>query len=134
MDNHSQFTTFEPPAELLAKIMAKINQEKKIGLIKRKLFFSTVIFFGSITALVPIFSIFRSNLVESGFWHYVSLIFLDFDIIKTYWQDFGLTILETLPTLSLAAILSAFLVILTASRSITQQIQNLNQLTHQSLN
>ena len=64
----------------------------------------------SVAALVPVAGAFRSEFAGSGFYQYFSLIFSDLDIVMVNWRDFGLTLLESLPTTGIISLLLVSLV------------------------
>lgn len=125
-----QFIYSEPPTELYNKVIQRLAQERKISAIKKKLIFSVLVLFTSLILILPLLNNFKQELSQSGFWNYLSLFYFDLDSIVLYWQDFSLIILETLPALSLACILTMVFLILLSTRLIAQQIKNLNSITH----
>ena len=97
--------------KLFEKIMRRIGEEQRFAA-KRRLMFISLGAVISLAVLVPVFNLTRTNLVESGFLQFLSLAFSDFGIIAVYWQNFAMSLLETVPAISLAmffAVIFAFL-------------------------
>jgi hypothetical protein len=95
----------EPSPELFTKIISRIHSEKKILNLKRRLIIFSLGLIISAVALVPAFNIVRADFNESGFSQFFSLLFSDFGAVLTYWQSFTLTLLESLPVMSIAVFL-----------------------------
>lgn len=98
----------EPPKGLFEKIMFRIRKEKKLLTIRRRIVLFSSIMVISIIAFVPAFKAVQKDIIDSGFWQFFSLLFSDFSIVAVYWQNFAMSLLETIPALSLAIL---FLVI-----------------------
>lgn len=91
----------QPKNDLYDRVINRINCEKKIAEMKIKLIFR---FFGlllSILALIPLSFMLFSDISESGFLDFVSLIYSDFSIIMYNISDYVLSLLEIIPLLSL---------------------------------
>lgn len=120
----------EPPAELFSRVMSRLSQENKIALVKRRLILFSVILALSAIASFPTVNILQKELAVSGFWQYVKLLFSDFGTTITYWKDFGLLILETLPAISLAGSLGIILAIIISFHFVIRYIRIFTKLTH----
>lgn len=106
----SQLEAPKPPARLCQKIMRRIEMEENLMIAKRKLVLFSMMLMASVVSLFPFFQMARTELMESGFTDYLSLLFSDFGEITRSWQSFGLALLESLPAMSLAAcLLSLFI-------------------------
>lgn len=106
------------PEGLLERVLFRIEAEKRKQIAQRRLLLSGLFFTGSLTALIPIFGIFWDNLLSSGFGQIISLLFLDMGSVIANWQDWGLGILESLPAVSIAGLLSVLLALLIAAKFI----------------
>ena len=113
-----------PPPDLFEKIMRRIEQERKIILLKRKLAFYFVSFSGSLAALFPAFNAARAGFAESGFGSYFSLLFSDTGTVLTYSQNFGLSLLESLPIISLSFLCVALIWLFASLRFIETLMKN----------
>lgn len=100
-----KFISPEPPAGLLEKIIYRIHEERRLLNFKRRIIFFSVGLIGSIVALIPSFRALKGGLVESGFIKFLSLLFSDFGVVMTCWQNFALALLESLPTINIIVFL-----------------------------
>lgn len=95
----------EPPDGLLVKTLDRLEKARERRAISRLTLLSLGLI-ASATALVPLGRMFYAEISASGFWQFFSLIFSDFGAVTAVWQNFILTLLETLPVYSLAGILA----------------------------
>lgn len=102
MDSNDQFKI---PQDLLEKVIVRIEAEKQIVAYRRRFTLSAILFVGAIFSLIPAWGTFRADLVSSGFGQYLQLLFSDFGTIMANWQDFGLTLLESIPIIGIAELL-----------------------------
>ena len=82
---------------LFEKIMLRIGAEKKAMAIKRKIAVFSVILAVSFIGLIPATMVAYSGFTTSGFTQLFSLMFSDTAIVMSLWQNFALSLLETLP-------------------------------------
>lgn len=96
----------EAPDGLLEKVLGQLQKEQKIMALKRR----RIIFsFGAVISalsLIPAYLTLQASLAESGFFQFFSLIFSDSEIVLAYWQNFILSLLETLPITNLIIFLA----------------------------
>jgi hypothetical protein len=123
----------EPPAALLSQVMSRISREQKISAIRRRLIGFGAILCSALLACYPAINYLRGELIQSGFGRYLIIFFYDFKMIAVYWQDFGLTLLESLPATGLALTLLVFLLIMVSLRSVVKNISLLSQITHKQI-
>ncbi|MCX6785999.1 MAG: hypothetical protein NTZ18_04075 [Candidatus Komeilibacteria bacterium] len=118
----SLINSAEPPSGLLEKILARLAKERQLSLRKRLVVFSA---FTALSAVAIFLSIktAQTRAGESGFWQFFSLLFSDFATIKIYWQNFALSLLETLPVTSLIMVLAAILIFLESLKSLFKNIK-----------
>ncbi|MFH1255341.1 MAG: hypothetical protein V1667_02655 [bacterium] len=91
----------QPKADLYDRVVNRINREEKIAEIKIKLIFR---FFGlllSCFVLVPLSFMLFSDISESGFLNFLSLICSDFSAVMLNTGDYILSLLEIMPLPSL---------------------------------
>ncbi len=112
----------EPPYGLLDKILTRIHKEERILVLRRIILFSTTLII-SIIGFIPSFKILASDLSQSGFINFLSLIFSDFSSVATYWQSFSMILLETLPAVSLAIFLAVLLILFQSIKSLTKNVK-----------
>jgi len=119
------FNLVEPPAGLFDKIMCRIEREKKIFTLRRRIIIFSIGLIGSAIAFVPAFTYVRYGFVESGFYSFFSLIFSDTEVVITYWESFIQSLLETLPVVGLAALLTTVVIFLESLKLLTKDIKNI---------
>lgn len=119
------------PKNLLDTVINRVNQEKRLIAIKRRLLLYFLAFSSSTILFVFNFFWFKNQFNESGFFEYISLFYLDFNIVMTYWQDFALTLLEITPSLAIATILFFAIVSYLFAKKLKESIKELNKFTHQ---
>ncbi|MFA5188789.1 MAG: hypothetical protein WC460_05495 [Patescibacteria group bacterium] len=123
----------EPPNDLFGKIMERIGQEKKLQMLKRRIFILAASLFGALILFIPALKAVISGFVESGFAQYFSLLFSDAGIVLTYWQNYALSLLETLPVVNLILLLATILAILELLKLLVKNLKNIDlskQLIH----
>jgi hypothetical protein len=105
----------EPPAGLLDSIIFRINEE---GLRTARIRFVCFSFLSlaALSALIPAWNELRSEATQSGFLQFFSLLFSDASIIAVYWQDFTMTVAESLPVFGISAVLAAMFAFLLSMR------------------
>lgn len=100
------------PAGLLDKVLLRIETERRLSVLRRRLLVSGALLVSSVAALVFFSRLLWADLASSGFGEYLSLFFYDFRYIAADWKDYALTLLETLPALSAGIFLGASLAVL----------------------
>ncbi len=96
----------EPPAGLLDSIILRINEESLRTARIRFVCFS-ILSLAALSALIPAWHELQLEVTQSGFLQFFSLLFSDAGIVATYWQDFTMTVAESLPIFGISAVLSA---------------------------
>ena len=115
----------ETPKGLETKITARIkNEEKKMTRIR-------IFVFGGSSVASFVFSLWAiiylvKNLKESGFWQYFSLIFSENGAILSYWRELSLSLVESLPVVSLIIFLSAVGLFIWSFTKTFSNVQNQN--------
>jgi hypothetical protein len=103
-NNMNSVCDIEPPAYLRGLILARIaREEQKRQMCRKMLLWSG--FFASGIGVVSSIAYFGSAIVASDFWSIASLAFSDLGTVVGHWQDYGLSLLETLPVVSIIAVL-----------------------------
>jgi hypothetical protein len=113
-----------PSPQLYLKIMKRLRQEERI-LAGKKIILFSIVFASSSAGLISAGKMLASQLQASGFISFASLIFSDFEIIKVYWQNLLIAILEAMPTMSIALCLAILLIALQSVRSLSKNIKTL---------
>ena len=124
IDNNSNSAV--PPEYLFGKIMSRIEAEKRLIAIRRKIFVFAGAIILSLIAMVPSVGAFSQNMGQSNFIQFVSLIFSDGRSILLYWNSFSLALLESLPVISLTIVLSLVFILLASFRFLVKNIEKFN--------
>lgn len=96
--------SIEPPQGLYRSVMARIElARRRQAQIRAGLF--AVFACASGTLLVPVLEYTSGQLYASGFYEYLSLAFSDRTLVLTYWREFVLSLVESLPSLALVLLL-----------------------------
>jgi hypothetical protein len=89
----------EPPKELRARIINRIDMEqKRLFRIKAWVFGSTSIASFSLSLWAVVYLIKSAS--ASGFWQYFSLIFSENGSVLSYWRELSFSLAESLPITS----------------------------------
>jgi hypothetical protein len=113
----------EPPGDLFNRVINRIQKERRLLILKRRMFIFSLSAVCSAIALIPAFKMVKTGFTESGFMQFFSLLFSDFKIVVAYGQNFILSLLETLPVMSLVILLVVVLVFLESLRFLTRDIK-----------
>ncbi|MDE1924632.1 MAG: hypothetical protein KGH79_00405 [Patescibacteria group bacterium] len=89
-----------PPRGLYEAILARIEEAKRTQARVRSGIFGIVAVLSG-AALVPAVQYALAQFYASGFYDYASLLLSDRSLALTYWREFSLTLLESLPALAL---------------------------------
>lgn len=116
----------EPRVDLLDRIMNRIDTEKMLVptfRVKIRLILAIIGACAAMTFIVPLWNIFQNDMAQSGFAQFVSLLFSDLDTVVNVWQDYAFSLIESLPLLSLTAILSTVLLLLFALKYLARDMR-----------
>lgn len=92
--------------------MLRIEGERQAAAMRRGFLISLTALVGVIVVMIPAWNTFRMDFVRSGFGQYLTLLFWDSKTVLVNWQDFGLSLLESLPVISTTALLAMVFVLL----------------------
>ncbi|MDD5626397.1 MAG: hypothetical protein PHW01_00055 [Patescibacteria group bacterium] len=129
----SHLTPPEMPDNLFEKTMRRIQKERQSSILKRKVMILSIGMIGIIgaaAAFIPAFKMAQTELSESGFPYFLSLIFSDFETVVAYWQNFIMSLLETLPVMGLATLLLTILVFLGSLKFLVRNVKSIFTLTN----
>lgn len=124
----------QPSEQLLPRIMSVIAFEKQRKILRRKIFIFSTSFGLILLASIPAMQLFISDVNYSGFGQYLSLGFSDFSSIAIYWQEWTLSILESLPALSLALVMVIGAGLLISFKNILINAKSFYKLNHLTIN
>ncbi len=103
--------------------MWRIRKEERLMALKKRVVFFSIIMGGSIIAFIPALGAVQAEISQSGFLQFLSLIFSDFEIIINYWQSFVISLLETIPAISIAIFLAVIFVFLESLKFLARDIK-----------
>ena len=113
----------EPSKDLFSKVIIKINKQERLLLIKRKLFVvSFVSFFSSIAFIFSAITT-HAEFIKTGFFDFLSLMFSDFNIITAYWQNFSMSLLESLPIMSVIIFLFTTIIFIFSLKAFSKDVK-----------
>ena len=115
----TEISQLEPPSGLMPAILARIDNGKRQAARLRVLLLSVsslVSVFALITALIYLTGDFN----QSGFNQYFSLLFTDSGAAITYWREISMSLLESLPIMSTAAVFATIFVLLISLKLLAQ--------------
>lgn len=116
-------TPLKPPADLFEKIIGRIQKERRISNLKRRIIIFSAGLISSLTTFVPALKIAKTEVIDSDFWQFFSLVFSDFKEVTTYWQNFAMALLERLPVVGLGLLLVCFFVLVVILRLLFRDIK-----------
>jgi len=119
-----RYLTIEPPAGLLEKILFRIKKEQRFLAIRQGIIFF-VFLACSVVLFWPALIMLLSDISKSGFIYFFSLLFSDFSIVLTFWQSFIMTLLETLPAVSIAIFLAVVVIFLQSVKILAKDIKTI---------
>ncbi len=93
---------------LKSKILLRIDQER-VKRLNRQVLITRIVGGLSFVSFFPIFINLVSQMQNSGFWNYLSLLFTDTGIVMTYWKQFSMSLIEATPVFHLTLILISLL-------------------------
>src|SRR6185437_15827244 len=105
-DGSLQFRIQEMPAPegLRERILARIELAKRHSA-QIRAGLSALLAVFSLAAFVPVITYTAEQFYASGFYDYLSLLLSDRTLLLTYWREFALSLLESLPSLALLLLL-----------------------------
>jgi hypothetical protein len=106
--------------------LAVVAHDKHVAKIKFWAF--TSLGLASLAGLIPAFKILSTDLGQSGFYEYFSLIFSDGGSIVSFWKELVFSIAESLPVMSIVLSLCLMFVFFLSIKYATKQIINNNRL------
>ena len=114
---------YEEKSNLADNIWDNIVRRNK-RIINIKLWSFSFIGFFSFLGLIPAYKTLSSDLAQSGFYEYLSLVFSSNNSIFSYWKELVLSIAESLPTMSIVLSFSLIFILFLSLRYVTKQIMN----------
>jgi hypothetical protein len=112
MNNDQSNSYPQPPPWLLEKVLKRIDLERKLRAMRRRFGLALATLISISGALVPVWRAFWADISQSGFDQFFKLALYDFKTVLANWQDFTLSLLESLPVLSTVILLIVILALL----------------------
>ena len=92
----------EPPKGLFDKIILAIKKEQEFRQTKKLVFGFLFLLIISIISTPFSFILFINQIKNSGIHYFISSAFSNFSVFITFWKEFSLAILESIPIVALA--------------------------------
>ena len=118
----SQLTPPEPSGDFLNRVMERLQREEKLITAKRRIVFFSLGFAGSLVALIPAFSSTQAEVAKTGFGQVLSLIFSDSGAVMSFFNQYLLSLLETLPVINIILLFAIILIILEFAKKLSQNV------------
>ncbi|MFA5751155.1 MAG: hypothetical protein WCX79_04005 [Candidatus Paceibacterota bacterium] len=115
-------TQIKPESYLVNQILERIElRGKRIARIK--LGALSTLGISSLVIFIPVIQNLSASLSYSGFYEYISIAFSNLEILSTYWQEIGLSLLESLPIYGTVISLGLIFVFFLSFKEASKQIQ-----------
>jgi hypothetical protein len=111
----------EPPAHLYGAVLSRLDQEKN-RVREWKLRLSVTAALASMVSLVPATTLLMRGFSETGFSSYLSLLFSDGRAILSFWGEYLLSLIDSLPLAGLASFALALFVFLASIKYVISLI------------
>ncbi len=111
----------EPSQNLVQKILFAIDEKQRRSL-RFRVILSGSLALIALIAFIPAWREFQTEISQSGFWQFVSLLFSDSHFVVAYWNDLLFSLLESLPIVSTMAVLGVFFIFLSSLSSLVKNI------------
>lgn len=118
-----------PETDLANKIWHNIVvRDRRIAYLKLASF--SFVGVASLVGLVPMFKILINDFTQSGFYEYLSLAFSSGGLFFSYWKEFTLSLLESLPAMGIVFLLTLVFIFFLSLHYVIKQIINNNHIGH----
>ena len=120
----------QPSADLMDRILSRIMAEKRLKILKKRLFlFAGLLFSGGL--VVTLQSVFMWHDAEtSGFGAYLKLVFTDMGVLGYYWKDLLWSVLESMPAADLGILFAGIFIISLSVGILSRNIKNWHETKH----
>ncbi|PIU75295.1 MAG: hypothetical protein COS76_01545 [Candidatus Portnoybacteria bacterium CG06_land_8_20_14_3_00_39_12] len=120
---------------LFNEIMLRIKTEQRKAIVRRKIAIFSFVLVVSLSGFIPALGMAWTDLADSGFVQLFSLAFSDTKIMMTYWQNYLLSLLESLPITGLMVVGISLLALLGSLKFLYKnikvfQIANIHAISH----
>jgi hypothetical protein len=118
----------EPRAGLLDKVLLSISKETVSRALWAKTVVSGIISLAAIVAIIPSWLITRSEIYQSGFSQFLSLLMSDTNTVMAFWKEFSLSLLESFPLVGTIAVFGSILIFMISIRFF---VRDITRIVHQ---
>ncbi|MFH1427225.1 MAG: hypothetical protein ABIG60_01715, partial [Patescibacteria group bacterium] len=101
----------QPRADLYDRVINRINREEKLMILRKKLILESFGLVMSFFVFIPLTLKLLSDITKSGLMQFLSLLITDFSIVMADIGNYVLSLLESMPTLSLSLTLATLLIL-----------------------
>ncbi|HSR89522.1 MAG TPA: hypothetical protein VLK22_03995 [Candidatus Udaeobacter sp.] len=99
----SESVASQPPGFLAEKILIAIENKRRFYVLAKLIIYSfSTLFF--LVGLILIWQAEKINIINSPAVNLLSLLFSDFAVVVSYWQDYALSLIESFPVVSVVAV------------------------------
>lgn len=110
------------PTGLLNAIMERIKEEQRLLTIRRRITLFSLAAAASFAVCIPALNTTKAELAQSGIAQFLSLALSDPGTVFMLWSDFALSVLESIPVLSIAVSLAAAFTFLISLKALAHAI------------
>ena len=111
------------PSNLVSKIVLSLDKKVSHDSKVKALGLSFVSFISFLIS-IPIISQIITSFTQSGFYNYISIIFSDSDVAFIYWKEILISLIESLPVLGIASLLTIALVFIWSTIKATSEVRD----------
>lgn len=111
------------PFGLLDRILARIESEKSLAVMRRKIFMLSAFLLASFPVIAYSWISLQDGISKTGLLRLISLVFTDFSVVASHYQDFIMSIAESLPILAIAGLLGGALLFVESSLALARDIR-----------
>ena len=97
-----------------------INRQARVA--RLKLWIFSAVGIGSIIGIVPVFKVLASDLAQSSFYEYLSLVFSSNKTLTLHWRESAFSLAQSLPTISLALSLALVFILFLSIKYAMRQV------------
>ncbi|MDE1975400.1 MAG: hypothetical protein KGI49_02745 [Patescibacteria group bacterium] len=112
--------------DIIGAVMVRISK-RRLAKARFMVVFHVAMFAGTIAAFIPVMNYAADRASQSGFAEYASLVFSDWGYVVSSWRSLLLSMAESAPILSAAALLSIILIFVYSLRGTFKDVSAMRQ-------
>ncbi len=120
---HDTLACVEAPDGLCNTILTRIEQVKRRTAQWQAALFGACTL-ASVAVLVPVLQYTSEQLYSSGFYEYLSFMASDRSLALTYWREFSLSLVESLPSIALLLLLPVVVALVYSLRKLVRNVRS----------